>query len=282
MEGLPLAIELAASLVKVLPLRAILSRLDHRLHVLVGGPRDLPPRQQTLRNTIAWSYNLLDADDQCLFRRLGVFVGGCTLEAAAAVCPETCEGIVSLIDQSLVQQVGGDEDEPRYAMLETLREFAAECLEAAGEAEAARQAHTAYYLALAEAGERGLKTAEQGAWLDRLEVENGNLRAGLRWALDNQELVLALRLCGALGRFWFMRGYLSEGRSWTGEALALADTRLQLANSESTGRSEIQHPNLQSAHWPRRSTRPACWRATRATTGRWRSSAARAWISIGS
>ena len=122
LEGIPLAIELAASLVKVLPLRAILSRLDHRLDVLIGGPRDLPPRQQTLRNTIAWSYNLLDAGDQRLFRHLSVFVGGCTPEAVAAVCPDQYARITSLIDQSLVQPIGDDEDQPGYTILETLRE----------------------------------------------------------------------------------------------------------------------------------------------------------------
>jgi predicted ATPase/DNA-binding CsgD family transcriptional regulator len=241
LEGLPLSIELTASLVKVLPLRAILSRLDRRLHVLIGGPRDLPPRQQTLRNTLAWSYNLLDADDQHLFRRISVFAGGCTPETVAAVCPDHRDGIVSLIHKSLVQQVGRGDDEPRYVMLETIREYGLECLEAAGEAEAARQAHAAYYLAFAQAAETGLKTAEQKLWLRRIEAENANLCAALCWALGNREVELALRLCGAMERFWFMHGYLSEGQRWV-EA-ALADLRTQVPASEGAGQTVVHDPS---------------------------------------
>jgi DNA-binding CsgD family transcriptional regulator/tetratricopeptide (TPR) repeat protein len=230
LDGLPLAIELAASLVKVLPLAAILSRLEQRLHVLVGGPRDLPLRQQTLRNTIAWSYNLLNADEQALFRRLAVFVGGCTLEAAEAVAvlersndptseeTNVLKGLFSLVDHSLLQQVTHNDQEPRYAMLETIREYALERLNASGEADAIRQAHAAYFLGLAEEGEAQLKCAGQEPWLLRLETEHANLRAALGWALGGK-LEIAQRICGALCLFWIMHGHLSEGRRWMEQVL---------------------------------------------------------------
>jgi len=235
LDGLPLAIELAAALVKVLPLPAILSRLEQRLHVLVGGPRDLPPRQQTLRTAITWSYNLLNADEQALFRRLAVFVGGWSLEAADAVSTlersngatsqesSVLKGLFSLVDHSLLQQVASDDEEPRYAMLETIREYALERLEASGEAEAIRQAHAAYFLALAEVGEAQLKSAGQAQWLLRLEREYANLRAALEWALGCGQLEMALRVCGALWHFWTMHGHLSEGRRWIEQALARSD-----------------------------------------------------------
>jgi len=238
LDGLPLAVELAASLVKVLPLKAILARLDHRLHVLIGGPRDLPPRQQTLRNTIAWSYNLLNPEEQQLFRCISVFVGGCTLEAMQAVISEQSSPTrrsdviseqallhtaIGLVDKSLLQQVADNDSEPHYTMLETIRAYGLECLEASEENAAIRRAHAAYYLALAEAGEVNLKTAAQAQWLVRLETEHANLRAALRWLIEQKEVETTLRLCGALGRFWFMHGHLSEGRRWVEEALGLVD-----------------------------------------------------------
>jgi DNA-binding CsgD family transcriptional regulator/tetratricopeptide (TPR) repeat protein len=197
----------------------------------VGGPRDLPLRQQTLRNTIAWSYNLLNADEQALFRRLAVFVGGCTQEAAEAVAvlegsndpmseeTNVLKGLFSLVDHSLLQQVAHNDQEPRYAMLETIREYALERLNASGEADAIRQAHAAYFLGLAEEGEAQLKCAGQEPWLLRLETEHANLRAALGWALGCGELEIAQRICGALWLFWIMHGHLSEGRRWMEQVL---------------------------------------------------------------
>lgn len=240
LEGLPLALELAASLVKVLPLRAILSRLDHRLHVLIGGPRDLPPRQQTLRNTIAWSYNLLSSEEQQLFRTLSVFVGGCTLEAIKAVVGNQAivnrvqasldsqhwllNSVAALVNKNLLKQVAPDNSEPRYAMLDTIREYGLERLEDSGEVEVTQRTHLAYYLALAEEGDEKLRTAAQEAWLAQLEMEHANLRATLRWAIDQNERESALGLCSALGRFWFMHGHLSEGRRWAEEVFSILDS----------------------------------------------------------
>ena len=233
LDGLPLAIELAAARVKLLPPQALLSRLDQRLAVLTGAARDIPARQQTLRNTIAWSYNLLDAKEQRLFRRLSVFVGGCTLEAAEAVCAvldhgdetwHVMDNIASLIDKSLLQQIEQEGQEPYLVMLETIREYGMERLNANEETEAAQQAHAEYYLALAEKAEPELAGPQQAVWLERLEREYDNLRAVLQWTLERGELghsiETALRLAGALRRFWEVRGYVSEGRTFLERALA--------------------------------------------------------------
>jgi predicted ATPase/class 3 adenylate cyclase/DNA-binding CsgD family transcriptional regulator len=236
LDGLPLAIELAAARIKLLPPPALLARLAHRLQVLTSGARDVPVRQQTLRNTIAWSYHLLDAQEQRLFRQLSVFVGGCTLEAIEAIhtalSGETDAGLVldgvgSLIDKSLLQQREmqvGKEHEPRLLLLETIREYGLEALATSGELEAARQAHALYYLALAEQAEPHLKGSEQGRWYARLEQEQGNLRATLAWLLEaackgqgseegKQQAERALRLCVALYWFWNNCGHWREG--WT-------------------------------------------------------------------
>jgi predicted ATPase/DNA-binding CsgD family transcriptional regulator/tetratricopeptide (TPR) repeat protein len=224
LDGLPLAIELAAARIKLLPPQALLKRLSHRLEVLTGGAQDLPTRQQTLRNTLQWSYDLLTEEEQRLFRWLSIFVGGCTLQAAEAVCQagqedgeqasSVLEGVASLLDKSLVQQTEREGEEPRLVMLETLREFSLECLERQGELEAARRAHAHYYLALAEAAEPHLFGPEQLLWLDRLERELDNLRAILQAATTGgeEEVELALRLASALRLFWAGRGYLREGR----------------------------------------------------------------------
>jgi predicted ATPase/DNA-binding CsgD family transcriptional regulator len=231
-DGLPLAIELAAALVRVLPLAAILSRLDQRLHVLVGGPRDLPPRQQTLRNTIAWSYNLLSTSGQALFRRLSMFVGGFSPAGAEAVAGLSQQGLAreqllvelaELADHSLLRQVGRDDEEPRYMMLETIREYGLERLEASGDTAELHEAHSAFFLALAEAGAAQLKSDGQARWLAHFEIEHDNLRSALRYALGSGRRELALRLCGALGRFWFMHGHLSEGRRWSEAALTMGE-----------------------------------------------------------
>jgi predicted ATPase len=222
LDGLPLAIELAAARSKLFPPQALLKRLSHRLEVLTGGPHDLPSRQQTLRNTLQWSYDLLSRQEQHLFGWLAIFVGGCTLEAAEAVCQQghdqavrVLEGVASLIDKSLVQQVAHEGEEPRLVMLETVREFGLDCLQRQGELEAAGRAHAGYYLALGEAAEPHLSDSQQLLWFDRLERDLDNLRAIFHSAMTGGEEVveLALRLASALLMFWVGRGYLREGRN---------------------------------------------------------------------
>src|SRR5579864_7508647 len=190
LDGLPLAIELAAARIKLLPPQALLARLRHRLHVLTSAAQDVPTRQQTLRNTLAWSYDLLDAQEQQLFRRLSVFVGGCTLEAVEGLYTalgemptDVLDGMASLIDKSLLQQTEQDGEEPRPVMLETIREYGLETLLASGEMESTRQAHAEYYLRLSERAELELGGPQQAAWLERLEQEHDNLRAALSWTV---------------------------------------------------------------------------------------------------
>jgi predicted ATPase/class 3 adenylate cyclase len=227
LDGLPLAVELAAARIRVLSPQAILPRLDQRLPLLVGGVRDLPARQQTLRHTIAWSYDLLPEPEQQLYRRLAVFVGGCGLSAVEAVCqadgdpePNVLERVASLVENSLLQQEEGADGEPRFWMLETIREFAWEKLRGTEESELVRRSHLDFFLQLAEEAEPQLLAASQVAWLGRLAVEHDNFRAALEWALD-REPVLALRLAGSLELFWEIRGYWVEGR----EALERAMVR---------------------------------------------------------
>jgi predicted ATPase len=227
LDGLPLALELAAARLKVLSPQALLARLEHRLQVLTRGTRDVSERQQTLRNTIQWSYDLLSAGEQRLFRCLAVFVGGCTLEAVEAVCGmkgDVLNDVASLIDKNLVrrrEQAGGT---VRLMMLETIREFGLECIEECGEVEMMRRAHAVYYLALAEEAEPELRGPQQVTWLEQLEREHDNLRATLRWAVEQEEagqrIEMALRLGSALCRFWQVRSHLSEGRRWLEKALA--------------------------------------------------------------
>jgi len=224
LDGLPLAIELGAARVKLFPPQALLARLDQRLQVLTSGARDAPARQQSLRNTIAWSYELLNGEEQRLFRRLSVFVGGCILQEIEAVCAaldksngagQVLDRVASLIDKSLLQHREQDGEELRFVMLETIREYGLEVLAASGEMERTQQAHADYYLVLAEQAEPYLKGAEQARWFARLEQEHDNLRAALRWSLEpgvvEHRIEMALRLAGALGRFWEVRGHWSEG-----------------------------------------------------------------------
>ncbi len=233
LDGLPLAIELAAARIKLLPPQALLMRLNHRLHVLTQGTRDLPLRQQTLRNTIAWSYNLLDVEEQKLFRALSVFAGGCTLEAAEVICgtPENASaglvslvlnGVTSLLDKSLVQQTAQEGEQSRLLMLETIREYGLEMLASGGEVEAIREAHATYYLALAEQAEPQMSGPQQISWFERLEREHDNLRAVLSWCSDAHRSELALRLGGTLAQFWEIRGYVSEGRHWLERVLSIS------------------------------------------------------------
>jgi predicted ATPase/class 3 adenylate cyclase len=223
LDGLPLAIELAASRAKVLVPEAILDRLEHRLELLTGGPVDLPSRQRTLRGAIAWSHDLLSEDERVVFRRLSVFAGGWTMEAAEAVGGnggDVLEPLASLVDKSLVQRrtAGG---EARYAMLETIREFAGEQLDAAEETEAIRDRHASFFLKTAERAEPHLRAVGRKRWLDDLELEHDNLRAALRWTIDGGRSTTGLRLVGALWRFWHVHGHLAEGRRWAEEVLAL-------------------------------------------------------------
>jgi predicted ATPase/DNA-binding SARP family transcriptional activator len=231
LDGLPLALELAARRVKVLSPQALLDRLRSRLQLLTGGAQDLPSRQQTMRATIDWSYTLLAPNVQALFAQLGVCVGGCTIEAAEAICgmygePDMAvlDRLQTLVDQSMLQRIEDPAGESRFLMLGTLREYALEQLEASGELEAIRRRHTAYFLALAEAAEPQLRSAAQVVWWHRLEQEHNNLRATLRWALERADTVMALRLGAALWRFWFVRGYWSEGRSWLEHMLTSSKT----------------------------------------------------------
>lgn len=230
LDGLPLAIELAAVRVKLLPPSALLARLEHGLGFLAGGAHDLAERQQTMRSTLAWSENLLAAEERVLFRRLAVFAGGCTLDAAQVVCATPAEiapldmdlldGLEALLDQSLVQQreEGG---EPRFSMLHVIREYALEQMEVSGEAEALRRAHAASVLTLVEQAEPYLTGPDVGTWLGRLEREHDNLRAALGWAREHGEAETGLRLVAAVLRFWMARGHLREGRAWAEGLLAL-------------------------------------------------------------
>jgi predicted ATPase/DNA-binding XRE family transcriptional regulator len=235
LDGLPLAIELAAARANILPPPALLARLEHRLALLTGGAIELPDRQQTLRAAIEWSYRLLEPAEQALFAQLAVFVGGRSLDAIAAVCDaagrrppdgpgvDVLDGVEALVRHSLLQMEEGIAGEPRFVLLETLHEFARERLAERGEAEVMHRAHAAYFLALAEAAEPELTGPRQRTWLDRLETEHDNLRAALRWSLARRETGTALRLGGALWRFWDMRGHLTEGRRWLEAALAQGD-----------------------------------------------------------
>jgi predicted ATPase len=230
LDGLPLAIELAAARTRLLPPGAMLARLERRLQVVASGPRDLPARQQTLRRTIDWSYDLLSPDEQQLFARLAVFVGGRSLEAIEAVCNAdgalgdgVLDGVESLVGKSLLRQEEGAGGEPRLTFLETINEYARERLEASGEGAALRRLHAAFFLALAEEAKPRLVGPQQGRWLARLVEEYDNLRAAMAWARDAGETELWLRLAGALWRYWEMRFHLREGRAWLEAALA-ADT----------------------------------------------------------
>ncbi len=238
LDGLPLAIELAAARIKILSPGAILSRLDNRLALLSGGARDLPARQQTLRGAIAWSHDLLDEPDRTLFAAVSVFVDGASLEAIEAVCGpdqpgDVLDGLGSLVDKSLLRQAEAPDGEPRFMMLETIREYAAEQVEAAGRSPALRQRHADWFMEVAEAAGGSVMGDDKRRTLDRLELDHGNLRAALTWTTEAGRVETALRLGTALWRFWQMRGYIDEGLSRLEAVLALpecadfADRRLE-------------------------------------------------------
>jgi len=233
LDGLPLAIELAAARVGVLPVEGIVARLDDRFRLLTGGPRTALPRQQTLRATLDWSHHLLAEPERVLLRRLAVFAGGWTLDAAEDVCAENglaaddvLDLLSGLVHKSLVLLVGdatwSGDGEARYRSLETIRQYALERLQASGELEAVRRRHALHYLALAETAERRLVGPERRAWSARLQAEHDNLRAALHGAREMGEIVLGLCLAGALGRFWHDGGHLSEA-SAAYEALLAAE-----------------------------------------------------------
>jgi predicted ATPase/class 3 adenylate cyclase len=226
LDNLPLAIELAASRVRAVSPAAILSRLEKRLKLLTGGARELPERQQTLRAAIDWSYDLLSEDERRLFRRLAVFVGGCTLEAAEAVCDplgelslDILDGLASLVDKSLVRPGREVAGEPRFWMLQTIREYAAERLDEADELVDAQRRHAEHFVWLAEEAAKIAFGGEQAVWWSRLDADHDNAREALAWASANDR-ELELRLVNALWYFWSVRGYLSEGRRWLEDAIA--------------------------------------------------------------
>jgi predicted ATPase/DNA-binding CsgD family transcriptional regulator len=233
LDGLPLAIELSAARIKLFPPQALLKRLEHRFQVLTGGAQDAPVRQQTLRNTIQWSYDLLKPEEQRLFRRLSVFVGGCTLEALEALCSSlddrdtavgVLDGVTSLLDKSLLQQTEQEGEEPHLILLETLRDYGLEALVTYEELETTQQAHATYYLALVEEAERELRGSQGHLWLQRLERAYDNLRTAMQFSLGRREaghsMQMALRFGGALRWFWGSCGHWSEARAFLERALA--------------------------------------------------------------
>lgn len=238
LDGLPLAIELAAACLEVLPPQAILERLAGRLSVLTGRAQNVDQRQRTMWDTIAWSYDLLSTEEQRLFRRIAYFAGGCVIEAVEAVNPpadDVLDLITSLLDKGLVRRREGPGGEPRFGMLATIRTFGLECLQDQEEREECRRAHAHYYLRLAEQAARELRGPEQVPWLERLEEEHDNLRLALRWTVECNEQEYGLQLAGNLELFWVWHGHVIEGRNWLDEMLAVWEdvTAVTLAKATS-------------------------------------------------
>ncbi|HEX9990123.1 MAG TPA: tetratricopeptide repeat protein [Chloroflexia bacterium] len=228
LDALPLAIELAATRVNILSPQAILARLGNRLDLLTTGARDLPARQRTLRDAIAWSYDILNSDEQALFRGLGVVVGGCTLEAAEAVVEHRDSFVLildclsSMADKSLLRQEEA-EGEPRFVMLPLIREYALERLVESGEEQITSRRHALHFLGVAEAVEPYLTSGERALWIERLDEEQNNLRAALEWSISPQgDPEIGLRLAGSLGWYWYFRSHLSEGCEWFERVLSCA------------------------------------------------------------
>jgi len=226
LDGLPLAIELAAARIRILPPQAMLGRLSDRLGLLAGGSRDLPERQQTLRGAIAWSHELLDDADRGLFAGLSVFVGGGGLAEIGRVCAEDISGevldtLASLVEKSLLRQTEGADGEPRFTMLETIREYAVERSIERGRRDALRKAHAEAFADVAATAAGEVMGHDKRRWLDRLEEDHDNLRAAIAWAVEMAHTELALRLTSSLWRFWQMRGYLAEGLERLEQALAM-------------------------------------------------------------
>jgi predicted ATPase/class 3 adenylate cyclase/DNA-binding CsgD family transcriptional regulator len=235
LDGLPLAIELAAARMKLFSPQALLARLGQRLHILTGGAHELPERQHTLRNTIEWSYHLLGIEEQRLFRQLAVFSGGCTLQAVEAMSAAAgkqdayiLDVMTSLIDKCMVQRIiQRVEEEPRFVMLETIREYGLEVLAASGETEVTQRIHAEYFVQYAEEAAKEVDGPQQAEWFERLEQEHENVRNVLKWSLEptpaketKHRLTIALRLAGALRKFWVVRGHIAEGLSYLEKVLA--------------------------------------------------------------
>jgi predicted ATPase len=228
LDGLPLAIELAAARVKLLPPLSLLARLERRLCLLTSGPRDAPARQRTLRDAIAWSHDLLTEEQQIVFRRLAVFTGGCTFDGAEAVANaegalDLFEAIAALVDASQLRQGSGTDAEPRFWMLETVREYAAEQLEASGEEAAIQERYAAHFLARVAQAAVGIRGSEQIRWLDQIEADLDNIRAVFVWLLEHAEREATARLVTGMGEYWWHRGDTSEGRSWLERVLEHAE-----------------------------------------------------------
>lgn len=229
LDGLPLAIELAAARMRVLSPAALLARLESTLALLTGGEQDRPVRHHTLRDTIAWSYDLLTPEEQMVFAQLAVFAGGAPLAAVEAICGEGTHSCVDLLDHldalvgaSLVRQTESSDGEPRFTMLETIREYATEQLALRTDSEAVKRAHAAFYMAMAQTADAVMFGAGQAPWLERLEVEHGNFRAALRWLRECDDVTKALQLATALCRFWYVRGHLDQGISILSDLLKQA------------------------------------------------------------
>jgi predicted ATPase len=254
LDGLPLAIELAAARTRLLPPQALLNRLGQRLQLLTSSVRDAPARQRTLRKTIQWSYDLLSEEEQRFFRSLSIFVNGCELSAVAAIChalgvqaAAMLDEVTSLIDKNLLQKTAEEEEEPRFTMLETIREFGLEALASSQEMDATRQAHASYYLALAEEAAPNLVGPRSAVWLKRLEREHDNLRAALAWSLEPAQTGsspdLALRFGETLREFWEVRGFYTEGRAFLEQALA------QCAGASTSARAKALGAAASFADW---------------------------------
>ena len=224
LDGLPLALELAAARLKIMSPAALLLRLEKRLDLLAGRVADAPERHQTLREAMGWSYALLSSPEQVVFRRLAVFAGGCGWEAAEAVAEGSLDQLGSLVDKSLLISVDGDGSEPFFRMLETVREYALERLAASGELDAVRRRHAEYYIELADAAEPNLRRADQAAWLARLDRERDNGRVALEWCIEQGAVEWGLRLGGALWSYWRVRGEVGEGRTRLEHLLAMPGT----------------------------------------------------------
>lgn len=257
LDGLPLAIELASAWMRLLSPAALLARLQQRLPLLHGYLRDVPERQQSLRATLDWSYSLLTKHEQIVFRRLAVFEGGCSLEAAEAIClavpnvsgTSVLDSVAALIDHSLVVRTEDADADTRVNMLEIIREYAHDQLETNGEAGATGRAHVVYFLELAETAERQLRGPEQRTWVARLAREYDNLRAALRWAIAQGDVEIGLRLVIALWWFWLLHGSLREGLRWMNQVLDLAhpETHMAAATPEAPSRAALRAKALHGA-----------------------------------
>jgi predicted ATPase/class 3 adenylate cyclase len=256
LEGLPLALELAAARIAVLSPSALLSRLSGRLALLTGGARDTDERHRTLRNTIEWSYDLLEAPDQQLFWRLAVFVDGCRLDATEAVCDSepgdvtALDGLQSLVGKSLLRNRPDSDGDPRFWMLETIREYASERLARSGEAEMIARRHAEHFLELTERAEPDLWAQQIDVWLPRLDSEEANFRAALGWAIAQDEAEVAVRLAGSLYPFWEIRARQGEARAWLTQALALDGAVPPSCRAKAlvaAGRATAWHGNMRAA-----------------------------------